>query len=155
MTPSKITKSAFLILSIVLYGFAFSGCLGKTSDTGTGTNDTNNNTTTPKATLSRWYVSNRAWSVDLSNGNKTGSTFTGQFIYSDSSYCNCTFTMTGSESSGTYTATGCTSPVCPSSAMACSGSCSDFNTSTSPSYSNSGSALKLCYSGASCLSYYP
>jgi hypothetical protein len=143
----RMKTKSLLIACGMLGALSLSGCLGKSSTNGSG-----DSSSSSKALLSRWYVSNSAWSVELSNGNVSGSSFSGQVIYSDSSTCNCTFSFTGSDSSGSYTAS-CTNPL-GTSGMA-GNNCPNFNTVTSPTYTNTGSVLTLCHNGASCINYYP
>jgi hypothetical protein len=144
--PICMSKNSMWFICGLVTLFSLSGCLGKIETQGSGDNSS------PKALLSRWYTSNAAWSVDLTGGNVTGSSFTGHVIYSDSSTCNCTFSFTGSDASGSYTAS-CVNPL-GTTGMAGS-NCPNFDTVSSPTYSNSGGTLSLCHNGGSCITYYP
>lgn len=150
------TKTIFT-LALLITLTTVTGCIKKedavAAADAAGTGGT---TTTPKATLTAWRISNSAWSVRLDvNANLSGTPFMFVIKYADNSEVHCSATeMTGTESSGTFDITGnCTGPGTGSMADSAP---TIFETTGVGSYTNNGSVLTICRVGTnSCLNYYP
>ena len=127
-------QKCLLFAGLALVAFGLSGCGEADSGSSSGGSGS-----TPKALTSRWYTSNRAWSIDLSSANTTGTPFTANVIMSSEvSMCACTLTLTGSSTSGTYSLGTCpwnnagSDPTCSSNyGMGTPGSATGSYTATS------------------------
>jgi hypothetical protein len=139
-------KVPALFTAAILTSAFLSGCVSlyqDTDSTGSG-----GSSTTP---LSTWYNSTRTWSVNLSNGNIAGTSFVALFTYTDSSTCECSVTMNGNDTNGTYVVSGCYNPW-GSSGIAGT-TCDYFDTNGLGSYVNNQTTLNLCNATGTCVTY--
>jgi hypothetical protein len=148
----RSNKWIFLSVSLVLaFGLGLSGCGKKSTDaaddtsTGTGPGPGaggGGGGGSPKAMLSFWTIANSAWTLDLSGGNLSGTTFTAVLTMSDHiSGCNCPIQLNGTDSTGSCTeVTPCAwngagnDPTCNSGGV-------NFGICASGTYTNNGTNM--------------